>query len=65
MRIINTISVRLFDGIVDEWTDNYSESYFSDDSSAFLVCSPDDKDKMMAWYNTNYVTSIIIKKAEV
>ena len=65
MRIINAISVRLFDGIVDEWTDNYSEAYFSDDNSAFLVCSSDDKDKMTAWYNTNYVASIIIKEAEV
>ena len=60
----NKVSVRLFDGIVDEWKENYSHAEFSDDGHGFMVYKSDDEERMMAWYNTDYATSIIVTEYE-
>ena len=65
MKTYNKLSIRLFDGIIDEWTDNYSHSEFSDDGRAILVYKKDNEKKMTAWYNTEYVTSIIVQEVEI
>ncbi len=64
MKKINKIIVKMVDGVIDEWTDNYSRAFFSNDDSAFLVCKPDNESQMMAWYNTDYLMSIVIKEQE-
>ena len=45
MKTYNKLSIRLFDGIIDEWTDNYSRSEFSNDGRAVLVYKNNDEKK--------------------
>ena len=62
------LTVKMTDGTVDEWTDNYSHGEFIDDIGKWFVVfhpkSTENCKSPIAWYNTQYVVSIVMKKTE-
>lgn len=58
------VIVKMCDGDIYCWDKDFSRAAFTQDGTGFEFFKPDNKDEITAWFNTDYVASIIAREYE-